>query len=202
MDSCLPYGRRPGVDTLTGMNSGLPDELPQPRRFGATGFLLVFVAAFAAMHALYFAVPDRVLRDVVHYYGIIVPGAATIRFVAPSENVVAVKGSLRSETVTLDVVRGCDGAGMTFLLIAAVAAFPAPWKRKLSGLAAAALLTYVLNQGRIVGLYFVATYRNDWFTLLHSYFIPGFLIAACSVFFLWWASWSAGERMHDQALAP
>jgi exosortase family protein XrtM len=160
---------------------------------------VAFVVAFSAMHALYFTVPDRVLRDRVHYYGIIIPGAAAVKLIAPDEPVVATKGSLRSRTATLDIVRGCDGAGMAFLLVAAVAAFPAPWKRKFLGLAAAVVVSYLLNQGRIVALYFVATYRNDWFTVLHGYFIPGFLIALCSMFFLWWTSWAAGGGTHGRA---
>lgn len=182
------------------MEHGLPEDRPGGGRFSTPWFLVMFVAAFSVMHALYFAVPDRVLRDAVHFYGIIIPGAAAVKLIAPGEEVVATQGSLRSKTVTLDVVRGCDGAGMAFLLVAAVTAFPAPWRRKATGMAAAVLLSYVLNEARIVALYFVATYREDWFTLLHSYFIPGFLIALCSMFFLWWASWSAATRPQDRAI--
>ena len=174
------------------------DQLQLPR-FGATKFLLVFASVFSVLHVLYFAaVPDRVLRDQVHYYGFVLPSAATIRLLAPKENVVARKGSLHSDTKTLSIVRGCDGSGLAFLLVAAVVAFPAPWKRKLSGLVAAVLLVYLLNQCRIVALYFVVAYRNEWFTLLHSYFIPGFLIALSSIFFLQWASWAARDGPRER----
>src|SRR5512134_954118 len=97
--------------------------LPAPGRFRAGWFLLLFVALYGVLHTLYFWLPDPVLRDVVHYYGIVKPGAAMIGLVSPGEQVSAVQGTLRSPRATLNIVRGCDGAGVAFLLIAAVAAF-------------------------------------------------------------------------------
>jgi exosortase family protein XrtM len=170
----------------------MPDSAaaPSPRRFRAAWFLLLFVGIYAALHAAYFAIPDRVLREVVHFYGIVRPGAAVIELAVPGEGVVAVEGTLRSPKATLNIVRGCDGAGVAFLLIAAVLAFAAGWKQKLLGITGAVVLTYVLNQGRVIGLYFVAAYRYDWFNLLHNYLIPTFIIVVCCMFFAWWASWS------------
>jgi exosortase family protein XrtM len=51
-------------------------------------------------------------------------------------------------------------------------------------------LTYLLNQTRVIVLYFVVAYRNDWFGLLHDYLVPTLIIALCSLFFAWWATWS------------
>jgi exosortase family protein XrtM len=163
---------------------------PGPRRFRAGWFLFLFVAIYAALHAAYFRVPDAVLREVVHFYAIVWPGAAVIQLASPGAQVVAVQGTLRSPKATLNVVRGCDGAGVVFLMIAAVVAFAAGWKQKLLGIGAALLLTYLLNQVRVVVLYFVAAYRYDWFNLLHNYLIPTFIIVVCCMFFTWWAAWA------------
>jgi exosortase family protein XrtM len=168
--------------------------LPGVPRFRATWFLVFFVGVYAVLHSLYFLVPDHVLRDVVHYYGIVKPGAEVIRIAAPQEAVEAVQGTLRSPRATLNIVRGCDGAGVAFLLVAAVIAFGATWRQKLLGALGAVVLTYVLNQTRIVALYFVAAYRHDWFEVLHNYFIPTFIIVACCIFYVWWAGWAASAR--------
>ena len=70
-------------------------------------FLLQFVCIYTVLDVLYFSMPDRVLRDVVHYYGIVAPGAELIKLLSPSEQVVAIQGSLQSPHVTLNIVRGC-----------------------------------------------------------------------------------------------
>jgi exosortase family protein XrtM len=168
--------------------------LHAPPAFRAGWFLVLFVAVYGVLHTLYFWVPDRVLRDVVHYYGIVRPGAEVIRMAAPHEAVEAVQGTLRSPRATLNIVRGCDGAGVAFLLVAAVVAFGATWRQRALGALGAVLLTYLLNQVRIVALYFVAAYRHDWFEVLHNYFIPTFIIVACCIFFAWWAGWAARAR--------
>jgi exosortase family protein XrtM len=163
-------------------------------KFKPGWFLLQFVFIYTVLDVLYFSMPDRVLRDVVHYYGIVAPGAELIKLVSPSEQVVAIQGSLQSPHVTLNIVRGCDSAGVAFLLIAAVVAFSAGWKKKLAGILGALALTYLLNEVRVVGLYFAASYRNDWFGILHSYLVPAFVIALSSIFFAWWAAWSSSPQ--------
>jgi len=172
-DSVLPSAPSPGP---------LPNVL---------WFLVVFAGVYTGLYAFYSAVPDQVLKQMVHFYCIVRPGAQVIQLLAPADGVTAVAGALQSTRASLSVVRGCDGSGVVFLLAAAIVAFPASAKRKLLGLAGALALTYVLNQARLVVLYFVAAYRYDWFHLLHAYFIPMLIIILSCIFFMWWASASA-----------
>ncbi|HTS52044.1 MAG TPA: exosortase family protein XrtM [Burkholderiales bacterium] len=160
------------------------------RKFRPALFLLVFAAVYTLLHFAYFALPDRLLRDQVHYYGIVLPAAEIVNLVAPREAVYAAHGALKSSNASLRIVRGCDGAGVAFLLVAAVSASAARLKYKLLGILGAALLTYALNELRVVGLYFVVAYRDGWFSPLHNYFVPIFIILAGSVFFLCWSAWA------------
>lgn len=159
-------------------------------RFRPGLFLLVFVAVYGVLHVLYFALPDTVLRNGVHYYGIVMPAATALNLIAPGEAVSADRGTLRSARASLEIVRGCDGAGVAFLLVAAVAASAAGIRRKLLGILAGVALVYLLNELRVIGLYFVVAYRNDWFAPLHNYFVPMLLIVASVLFFLWWMAWA------------
>jgi len=59
-----------------------------------------------------------------------------------------------------------------------------------------AALVYALNLVRLVGLYFVAAYRQSWFLLLHTYFIPSLLIVAIALFYLRWISYAAPLPRH------
>jgi exosortase family protein XrtM len=157
-------------------------------RFRPHVFLLVFPVAYGVLHFLYFALPDALLRDVVHYYAIVLPAIAFLNFIAPNEAVSALHGSLQSGKASLEIVRGCDGAGAMFLLVAALIASAADFRRKLLGIASAILLLYMLNQLRVIALYFVVAYRRDWFGPLHNYAVPMLVIAASVLFFLWWTS--------------
>lgn len=157
-------------------------------------FLLGFVAMYTLLHGLYFALPDPLLRDWVHYYGIVLPAAGIVNFMAPHEAVSAARGTLQSSSASLSIVRGCDGAGFAFLLSAAMLASPARLRHKLAGVLGALLLTYLLNELRLVGLYFVLAHRSAWFSSLHDYFLPTFMILAGSVLFLCWTAWAREAR--------
>jgi exosortase family protein XrtM len=124
---------------------------------------------------------------VVYYHGFGVLCAQLIHFFAPLEQILAVHNHLQSPRADLEIVRGCDGAGALFLLMAAILAFPAPFKRKLKGVVLGVLLMYSLNLIRISGLYFVVAYHKDWFLLVHTYLAPTLLIVLACLFFAWWA---------------
>jgi exosortase family protein XrtM len=150
-------------------------------------FLVRFVLGYTVLFALYGAVPNEVLRDVVFHYGLTQPSALLIDLVAPAERARAVANTIVSPRATLEIVRGCEGAGTFFLLGAAMLAFDAPWRRKLAGLAWGFAVVYLLNLARIVGLYFIVAHRETWFLVTHTYVAPIAVIAAVAAFFWWWA---------------
>lgn len=151
-------------------------------------FLVLFVVGYASMHALYFLIPDSFLLGTIYHWGIVVPGVAVIKLLSPQEAVQGVASVIMSSRASLEVVRGCDGSGVTFLLASAMLAFPSHWQAKLSGLAGAVLLIYGLNQVRIVGLYFVEAYFKEWFTPLHVYLVPTLLVVISALYFVSWVT--------------
>jgi exosortase family protein XrtM len=159
---------------------------PRPAGRGPLGFLLRFGLIYAVLHAGYFLTPDALLRDVVHFHGIVQPAASILRAVVPGTEVEAVAGTLRSPDAVVNIVRGCDGAGVLFLMIAAIASAGAPAVSTVRGVLLGAVLVYAMNEARVVSLYLVAAYRESWFDFLHDYFIPGLLILACAAFFHAW----------------
>jgi exosortase family protein XrtM len=154
-------------------------------------FLLFFLVMYIVFHTLYFMVPNSFLLDSVYHTGIVSVSANIINFFAPAESASAVGNKLVSSKASLEIVRGCDGAGATFLLMAAILAFSATWKQKLVGLIGSLALMYALNQTRVIGLYFVVAYERNWFNLLHTYFAPTLIVVICCIFFLWWIKWSS-----------
>lgn len=158
--------------------------------------IFLFLGIYGIFHTLYFRLPDEILREVVYYRGIGVFCSQLIHFIAPLEQVSAIHNHLQSPHADLEIVRGCDGAGALFLVMAAILAFPASIKRKLMGLVLGIALMYTLNLIRISGLYFVVAYHNDWFTVIHTYLAPTLLIIVACLFFAWWA-WGSARPVHE-----
>lgn len=162
------------------------DEPAAPLVPSPTAFALRMLAYYGVMHALYFLVPDAVLKDTVYPWLFGQPTAAAIAWQWPDEAVAAAANRLSSPRAVLEIVRGCDGSGALFLVTAAVLAFPASWRARMLGVLLGAALVYALNLLRLGGLYFVAAYRHAWFQPLHTYFIPTLLIVLVALFYLGW----------------
>lgn len=113
--------------------------------------------------------------------------ADLINIIAPLEQVLAQQNHLISAHAKLEIVRGCDGAGVLFLVISAILVFPASLRRKLLGLLFGVSLIYGINLLRIGVLYFVVAYQPDYFSLIHTYLAPTFMVIAACAYFAWWA---------------
>lgn len=159
-------------------------------------FLLIFVLGYAALDWCYRQVPDQILAEHIYRWGINQVAANIINAAAPAAQVKVDAHRLVSPGVTLEVVRGCDGSGLLFLLVSAVIAFGASWPRKLLGLLAAAALVYVLNEVRVVALYFVLVNNPTWFVPLHASIIPLLTITLSALFYLYWTRWALARDAH------
>lgn len=146
------------------------------------------LAYYTAFHLLYFTLPPALLHDTIYPHAFGEPAAALIALLRPEEGVIAHANRLDSPRAALEIVRGCDGSGVLFLVGAAVLAFPASRRARAVGLVAGASVVYLLNVLRLVSLYFIAAYRRAWFLPLHTYFIPTLLIVLVALYYLLWLS--------------
>ena len=157
-------------------------------------FALGLGVIYGLLYFAYGAVPDQVLRSNVYFVGLVQPSASLVNFLGANESARAVMNQLISPRAVLEIVRGCDGSGALFLLIAAMLTFPATWRLKTLGIIAGAGAIYVLNLMRLVGLYFVAAYKPAWFLPLHTYFIPTLLIVLVCLLFMGWTALATRPR--------
>jgi exosortase H (IPTLxxWG-CTERM-specific) len=92
-------------------------------------------------------------------------------------------------TVTLDVVFGCNGLDAAMIFAIAVIAYPAPWKKKLIGIAGGFAVLQVINIIRIVILAYLANsgvHLTQYFEYIHLYVAQGMMIAiSLGIFFLY-----------------
>ena len=86
----------------------------------------------------------------------------------------------------IKIVAGCNGVEAVLILIAAVLAFPAPWKHKLLGIGIGFLAIQTLNLVRIISLFYLHEWNQVWFEWFHLYLWQALIILDALVFWLIW----------------
>lgn len=159
--------------------------------------LATFAAIYLALYAAYMGIPDRWLVEQAYFHAIVGPGAAAIHALVAAEPVQAVGNRLVSGDSTIEIVRGCDGAGVLFLILAAMAAVAAMRRATpratLWGMLGALAAVWAVNQARVVTLYFAVTRHPAWFVPLHTLVFPTLFVLLGLAYFTLWSAGSVGR---------
>lgn len=159
------------------------------------GFAAGFLALFGALHYGYSLCQGTPLEHLLIDTLTVKPSAGLIDALSPGERVQAVGHRLVSPTVSLNVLRGCEGMeGMLLLASAFLACFTKPFTARLLGTAVSVVLLYALNQLRLCTLYFTARYDRPMFPLIHGYVGPTVIVLGGSLYFVWWISRLPGSN--------
>ena len=86
---------------------------------------------------------------------------------------------------------GCNGVEACIILIAAILAFPAPWRPKLAGLAIGILAVQAVNVLRIVSLFYLGQWNMQWFEFAHLYLWQALIMLDVLVVWLLWVRYLA-----------
>jgi len=111
---------------------------------------------------------------------------AIVTFFDP--NVVAVGKVMRSTTngFAVSIEAGCNGVEATIVLVAAILAFPSPWKHKLAGLAAGIVAVQGLNVLRVISLFYLGQWNYQVFEWAHLYVWQALIMLDVLVVWLVW----------------
>ncbi len=84
----------------------------------------------------------------------------------------------------VSIEAGCNGVEATIVLIAAVIAYPASWKARISAIALGFLAIQVLNIARIISLFYLGDWDIDIFSWVHLYLWPSLIMLDVLVVFI------------------
>ena len=103
-------------------------------------------------------------------------------------NVVATGKVMRSNTngFAVSIEAGCNGVEATLVLLAAMLAFPAPWKHKAVGLVIGILAVQLLNILRVISLFYLGQWNYDVFEWAHLYVWQALIMLDVLVVWLIW----------------
>jgi exosortase/archaeosortase family protein len=170
------------------------ERLAKVTRIGRPSWLaekkpvLIFGGKFALLIALLYIILDLPVGDLSLYAYLKANAQATNWLLhltgQPTQVVDGVV--IQSARFSMAVRRGCDAVEPTWMVCAAIVAFPAPWRKKLLGLGAAIVLLQMLNLVRLFSLYWIGVAYPSLFNSAHMEWWPTLFILASIVFFLAW----------------
>ena len=102
---------------------------------------------------------------------------------------VLVEGTrIHSPAFAVEIENGCNGLETVLLFVSAVLAFPAPWKRRLLGLAAGFGAIEAFNLIRVVTLFWIGAHRPGLFAASHTIVWQSLVVLFGVMLFLLWAA--------------
>jgi archaeosortase B (VPXXXP-CTERM-specific) len=84
---------------------------------------------------------------------------------------------IRLATSALDINHECTGIFVLLVYGTFVAAYPASWSQRASGIGIGVVVLMTINIARLIVLTVIASRYPDWFAYFHEYFFQGVFIA-------------------------
>lgn len=103
-------------------------------------------------------------------------------------------GTISSARFSVQIAVGCDGSEPLALFMAAMLAFPAPFRRKIPGLLLGVVILTVVNLVRIVSLFLAGVYYPQTVASLHAEVWPAAFILLVIVLWAIWIQWAMKPR--------
>jgi exosortase/archaeosortase family protein len=150
------------------------------------GRIAVFLAVFALLSAAYSSGRGTELERLAIERLTVQPAATMLDLVAPQLGVRAAGPRLTAPGGGINVLAGCEGADILFLVIAAIVAAPLGWASRLRGLLLGLGVAFAANQARLVSLFFVARESPQHFALVHGVIGPLLLVLVVAGWFGWY----------------
>jgi len=160
--------------------------------------IVAFLAVFVALQLSWQSLRGSSVEYAVVHYATVRPAAYLIDWISPQIRAQAVDFSVRAHGGGLNVVNGCEGLDAICLLIAAFAVAGLPLGMGLFGVTLGVATILVVNQLRIVALFFAYRRNPALFDMLHSAVAPLVMLLFVACYF---HAWLAYSRNHATAAA-
>jgi exosortase H (IPTLxxWG-CTERM-specific) len=168
------------------------ETAPAKRRRPELRFLAVFLLVLAASFTLlsWRPVNDHLVEPFTG--GVARASGVALRLIG--EEVVRSGTVLRSPRFAVNIRNGCNGVEAMVILLAAIVAYPAPWRARLAGLALGATVIQLVNLVRVVALFLTGAYLPSLFDSSHTLIWQSVVILSALLLWLFWAQRMARPR--------
>lgn len=158
---------------------------------------IIFVAKFVAALIIFYVVStlEPVVDHVVVPFTEVVVSATAFLLRAAHQQIEVSGTVIRSSRFALDVRNGCNGVEAVMVLAAAMLAFPATLRSRLTGLLAGSVAIEILNLVRVSSLVWLGEYHRELFDFIHVGVWQSIVILAAVSMFVYWSRKFAQVRL-------
>jgi len=110
------------------------------------------------------------------------------------EDITVADCKLSSPRFAVTIYNGCNGLITSLILVSGVLAFPASWRAKAAGVVGGLLAIQVINQIRIVSLFYIGVFLPDYFDESHILIWQSLVILAGVGLWIAWARAAVAGR--------
>ena len=159
-------------------------------RWGAARFIVIFSVLAGVLLALYYyPYPEgsraRAWLD-AYLAGYAAASGAVLRVFEPNVRVV---GQNITGRFAMRIIKTCDAMDVLILLLSAIAAWPAPWRKRAASAGLGIALISGLNIARICTIYYVGVYAPASVDFVHLELWPAIILVAAVGAFLGFIFW-------------
>jgi exosortase family protein XrtM len=158
----------------------------EPPRMGQAATILIFLAMFFGLQWAWEQAHETAVERLVIDQATVKPSAWLAGLITPEINPYADGARLKAQGGGINILNGCEGTDVLFLLIAAFSVAPLFLRQRLWGLLLGVLLVYVFNQIRILALFYAWRTDRGLFEMLHGYLAPLVLVTLVGIYFHLW----------------
>ena len=186
---------------LAAKPAGVPESDFQPSSRSRSLFVLtaLFMGLFAVMQFGWGSARSTWVERLVIDEMTVKPAAWLITGITPEIPVQAIGSRLKAPGGGINLLNGCDGMEVIFLLVAAMLIAPIPVQWRLSGALIGSGVVYVCNQVRILALFYSYRLDRPLFDLLHGMITPILLILIAAGFYVLWLGHYRSDPVSGQA---
>jgi exosortase family protein XrtM len=163
--------------------------------------VVIFLVAYAALQALVIAAHGSALERWIIEQAGVRTSVTLIGWLTPRIGATANGASIIAPDATLNIRPGCEGTEILIPLFAALLAYPFSWRTRVFGLLMGTGWVFVLNQARILGLFYAFRADPELFGSLHGFVAPLLLILGVAAFFFGVLQWDR-QRAPARASSP
>jgi exosortase H (IPTLxxWG-CTERM-specific) len=161
-------------------------------------FLLVFIALLALSFAAELT-PFAQARIVTPWTDAVASTSAAV--MRTFDTTITTSGNVIGSSSTpfaVSIEAGCNGVEATLVLVAAMLAFPAPWRHRVRGIVVGIMAVQALNVLRVISLFYLGRWDRTVFEWAHLYVWQALIMLDVLIVWIIWVRLVPGRR--DQAL--
>jgi exosortase/archaeosortase family protein len=144
---------------------------------------VTFVSVFLLLQLAWQYLRGSSVEHAVIHYGTARPAAFFINLLTPSVHAQAIDFRLLAVGGELKILNGCEGMDALLLLLSAFAVAPMPWLARGRGILIGFIVVFVVNQARILVLFYVSRHNRDLFEQIHATAAPIVVILVVAGYF-------------------